>query len=260
VPSPGTGRPVATAAHRRAQPEDAEGAEGRPKGEAENRSDKQIRIFVTGTDTGVGKTVVTACLAQAARRWGTVLAVKPVASGVAPGTAGEDADLLAAAAGHDARCFAAFAAPVSPHRAARLESRGLPPTLLADLRLLAADTVLLEGVGGWRVPLGAGLWTADLALTCDTVVVVAADRLGVLSHTLLTVDAIRQAGLPVAGVVLNRGASPEDASRPFNLDDLRELLDVPVAPLDGLDASDPTAREQAGARLLRAIVGRDEPF
>jgi dethiobiotin synthase len=213
-----------------------------------------VKIFVTGTDTGVGKTVVTACLAQAARRAGAVLAVKPVASGVAPGTAGEDAELLGTAAGHAARCFAPFVTPVSPHRAARVEGRALPPSLLADVRALSAETVLLEGVGGWRVPLGDGLWTADLALTCDAVLIVAADRLGVLSHTLLTVDAVRQAGLPVAGVVLNRGAAVADAARPYNLDDLRDLLDVPVEPLDAIDPSDPAARELAGARLLRAVT------
>jgi len=212
------------------------------------------RIFLTGTDTGVGKTVVTACLAQALRAHGTVLAVKPVASGVPVGTAGDDAALLGAAAGHAPLCLAAFEAPVSPHRAARIEGRALPPTLLADVRGLAADHVLVEGVGGWRVPLGDGVWTADLARTCDAVLVVAADRLGVLSHTLLTVDAVRQAGLPVAGVVLNRGAAPADASRPFNLDDLRDLLDVRVIPLEALDPTDAVAREQAGERLVRGIV------
>ncbi len=217
------------------------------------------RIFVTGTDTGVGKTVATACLAQALRAHGTVIAVKPVASGVPAGTAGEDAALLGAAAGHDPMCFAAFATPVSPHRAARVEGRGLPPTLLADVRALAADRVLMEGVGGWRVPLGEGVWTHDLALTCDMVVVVAADRLGVLSHTLLTVDAVRHTGLPVAGVVLDRGAAPADAARPFNLDDLRDLLDVPVVPLEALDPGDPAARAQAGERLLRGIVGLGVP-
>jgi dethiobiotin synthetase len=217
------------------------------------------RIFVTGTDTGVGKTVATACLAQAARTRGTVLAVKPVASGVPAGTDGEDSVLLASAAGHAPWCAAAFVTPVSPHRAARIEGRGLPPALLADLSALAAETVLVEGVGGWRVPLGDGLWTADLARTCELVIVVAADRLGVLNHTLLTVDAVRTAGLPVAGVVLNRGAAPADASRPYNLDDLRDLLDVPVEVLDLLDPSDPGARERAGLRLLHGIVEPGAP-
>jgi dethiobiotin synthetase len=212
------------------------------------------RIFVTGTDTGVGKTVVTACLAQALAGRGTVRAVKPVASGVAAGTAGEDAELLGAAAGHAPLCLAAYATPVSPHRAARVEGRRLPPALLEDVRNIAADHVLVEGVGGWRVPLGDGVWTEDLARTCDTVVIVAADRLGVLSHTLLTADAVRRAGMPVAGVVLNRGAAGADASRPFNLDDLRELLDVPVVPLDPLDPTDAAARHEAGERLLRGIV------
>src|SRR5262245_23087922 len=141
-----------------------------------------MRWFVTGTDTDVGKTVVTACLAEAARDRGSVVAAKPVASGVAPGTAGDDASLIGAAAGHAPICFAAFAAPLSPHRAAALEGRAPPASLLDDVRALAADTVLVEGVGGWRVPLGGGWWNEDVARAADArVIVVAADRLGVLN-------------------------------------------------------------------------------
>jgi dethiobiotin synthase len=214
-----------------------------------------MRLFVTGTDTDVGKSVVTACLAQAARRTGTVVAAKPVASGVAPGTAGEDASLIAAAAGHAPVCFAAFAALLSPHRAARLEGRAPPGSLLDDVAALSGDTVLVEGVGGWRVPLGGGWWNEDVALAAGAqVVVVAADRLGVLNHTLLTIDAVRRAGLQVAAVVLNRGACAEDVSRAHNLDDLRELTGLPVAVLAPLDPGDEAARAEAGSQLWRAIV------
>jgi dethiobiotin synthetase len=214
-----------------------------------------MRLFVTGTDTDVGKSLVTACLAQAARDTGTVVAAKPVASGVEPGTVGDDAVLIATAAGHTPVCFVSFAAPLSPHRAARLEGRAPPSSLLDDVALLSADTVLVEGVGGWRVPLGGGWWNDDLArATGGQVVVVAADRLGVLNHTLLTVEAVRRSGLQVAGVVLNRGIAGEDASRAHNLDDLRELTGLPVVVLTRLDPGDEAARAEAGRTLWRGIV------
>lgn len=220
-----------------------------------------MRVFVTGTDTGVGKTLVTCCLARAARARGSVLAVKPVASGVDDGF-GDDAIRLGAAAGHPPLVYAAFSAPLSPHRAAALEGRSVPDDVCDRIARLEADTVLVEGVGGWRVPLRTGpnpLWVVDLArATWGSVVVVAADRLGTLNHTLLTVDAVRGAGLPVAGVALNRGAGPfdpEDRSRATNAQDLRELLDLPVAVVEAVDPSDDTALASAGAALWRAILG-----
>jgi len=216
-----------------------------------------VRLFITGTDTEVGKSMVTACLAASARATvgpGGVVAAKPVASGVEPGRAGDDAELIAAAAGHAPRVFATYQAPVSPHRAARLEGRPVDDAaLLAWLGDLQAPNVLVEGVGGWRVPVTETLHVVDLArAVAAPVLVVAADRLGVLNHTLLTVEAVRRDGLAVAGVVLNRGAgaNAEDASLPHNLDDLRELLDVPVAALDPLPDG-PAA--YPGGDLARAL-------
>lgn len=221
-----------------------------------------MRLFVTGTDTHVGKTVVTCCLARAAGATGTVLAAKPVASGVVPGTDGEDAAQIAHHAGHLPQVFAAYEAPLSPHRAALLEGRTLDARALRDwVSALDADTVIVEGVGGWRVPihLSAGprpsLWVADLArATGGPVVVVAADRLGVLNHALLTLEAVRADGFAVAAVVLNRGV-PEDASRRTNLEDLTALAGVPVVPLPHVDLGDAAAVREAGAALLRVIVG-----
>ena len=215
-----------------------------------------MRLFVTGTDTGVGKSVVTACLAEAARARGTVVACKPVASGVDDG-AGEDATLLGEAAGHPPLVYATFRAPVSPHRASREEGRVVPVSILGEIRRLQADTVLVEGVGGWRVPicLETGLWVEHLArATGGPVVVVAADRLGVLNHALLTVEAVRADGLEVAAVVLNGGAAPADASRASNRSDLAELLGLPVLAVPTIDPRDRAARAAVGADLLSAIV------
>lgn len=216
-----------------------------------------MRTFVTGTDTEVGKSVVTACLAQAARRSGTVIAAKPVASGVVPGTPGEDAALLGQAAGHSARILKTYEPPVSPHRAILDGGDPLDPGVLeAWIRDQRADTVLVEGVGGWRVPLQLEprIDVVDLARwTTGPVVVVAADRLGVLNHTALTLEAIRRDGFQVAGVVLNRipGHRPPASNRA----DLELLVDLPVAVLDPLDPSDPRARDRAGRILGRTLFG-----
>ncbi|HHO49405.1 MAG TPA: dethiobiotin synthase [Deltaproteobacteria bacterium] len=216
-----------------------------------------MRLFITGTDTGVGKTLITRALAAAARASGGVVAAKPVASGVPPGEPGEDAVRIAAAAGHPPLCLASFAAPVSPHRAALLEARTLPGDLLDRIAALRADTVLVEGVGGWAVPLSLEppLWVADLArATGGAVVVVADDRLGVINHTLLTVAAIQQAELPIAAVILNRrNRADPDASRASNLEDLSLLLDIPVVSMPTVDPDHDAEVTQLGGMLLRTI-------
>lgn len=211
------------------------------------------RCFVTGTDTDVGKTHVTAVLARAAGSRGTVLAAKPVASGGAHLGPGEDALRLAAAGGHAPLQFAGYRAPLSPHRAAALDGADLDvPGLLRWVNALRADTVLVEGAGGWRVPLAPGFDIADLAHAWGApVLVVAADRLGVLNHTRLTVDAVRARGCAVAGVVLNR-LNP-DASSAWNEADLRACLDVPVAVLPSVDLTDERATIALGLAIWAQI-------
>lgn len=216
------------------------------------------RWFVTGTDTEVGKSVATACLAQAARRWGSVCAAKPVASGVPPGEAGEDATLLADAAGHPPRVHLTLTAPLSPHRAALEEGRAVDPAaLMRFVEAQQAHTVLIEGVGGWRVPISLEppCEVRDLArATGGGVLIVAADRLGVLNHTLLTTQAVHSDGLSLRGVVLNRGLPGDGLARRYNLDDLERLLEVPVAVLDALDPTDPVARAAAGEALWARLA------
>lgn len=215
------------------------------------------RWFVTGTDTEIGKSAVTACLAAAAAEAGhRVLAAKPVASGVAPGTPGEDASLLALGAGHAPRVFATWEAPLSPHRAALLEGRLVGAAALeAWVRELEGECVLVEGVGGWRVPIGPGVEVTDLARwTGGRVIVVAGDRLGVLNHTRLTVDAVRADGHELAGVVLNRGIAATDLSRDTNLVDLRALLDVPVVVLGPTDLADRESMAHAGSALWQGLI------
>lgn len=220
-----------------------------------------MRRYVTGTDTGVGKSAATAALAAAARAAGRdVRAVKLVATGAPPGEPGEDATLIAAAAGHAPLVGATWAAPLSPHRAAALEARPLDvPALLRWLETIDGDPILIEGAGGWRVPFAAtGGDTFELRDVArrlpGDVLVVAADRLGVINHTRLTVEAVRADGLRVAAVILNRGVGdPADPARRTNLDDLRLLLDVPVLVLPTVDPTDRAALAAAGAALLDGI-------
>ena len=217
-----------------------------------------LRLCITGTDTDVGKSVVTAALAAGFRARGLrVVAAKPIASGVRPGTHGEDAERIAAAAGHPPLTWARFVRPVSPHRAQAEQGVALDP---ADLRRwlddLVGDVVLVEAAGGWRVPLfthPAGTFEAvHLARHLGgATLVVAANRLGVLNHTLLTVDAIRRDGLDVVGIALNQASPGSDESSATNLNDLRSLTDRRVAAVPHLAPIDPTI--PTGSQLVHDL-------
>ena len=217
-------------------------------------------IFVTGTDTDVGKTVTTACLAAAVAATGArVRALKPVASGVPDGEHGADAALLGYAAGHEPASFLSLRTPVSPHRAAALEGVTVDPdAVLAWIAANGGDVTLVEGAGGWHVPFAPTWRVSHLAAALEwPVLVVAADRLGCLNHTMLTVDAVRAAGLPVAAVVLT-GPAPGargDRSTSSNYADLLELLPgVSVARLPWLPNLDRGTLAEAGRALLRGDV------
>jgi dethiobiotin synthetase len=197
-------------------------------------------FFITGTDTGVGKTWFTCWLLRAwLARGHDAAAVKPLSTGDR-----RDAELLREA-GNEALSLDEinplhFREPAAPLVAARAENRGVDfPALNRQIGALRQrfSHFAVEGVGGWRVPLapayGVREWARDLGLP---VVVVARAGLGTLNHTLLTVDSIRDAGLTCAGVVLNPGpepASPDlDLARRTNLLLLRDLLLLPVFQLD----------------------------
>jgi dethiobiotin synthetase len=172
--------------------------------------------FVTGTDTGVGKTVVTAALLHALRARGVrVLPMKPIAAG-AELRGGEwinDDTLVLMAAAGAAPDLARDVTPIllreaiAPHIAAAREGRAitLEPVLAAHARLAGrADCVVVEGVGGFHVPLGPALDTVDLARALALpVVLVVGLRLGCLNHALLTAQAISAAGLRLAGWIGN---------------------------------------------------------
>lgn len=238
--------------------------------------------FITGTDTGVGKTVVTCQLVRAWRDQGLdVAAYKPVCSGAEyregaapaeprstgagqwpphPGPlthsgvltdsrtarGGEGAERIAAPARplpfwsdvealyaatnatfpRERLCPQTFLAPLSPPAAAALEGREVDETLLVEgYRWLAerADMVLVEGAGGFYSPISANWLNADLAAQIGwPVLIVAPNRLGTINQTLLTIEAIRQRGLTVAGVILNHNSETGDLSATTNAAEIQQ--------------------------------------
>ena len=194
-------------------------------------------LFVTGTDTGVGKTRVACALAAAlAARGLRVAAMKPVASGCLAhpeGWRSEDALALQAAANVSAPYAlvnpCALSEPVAPHLAAGPGGIPLPPLLEAFRELAArAEAVVVEGVGGFRVPLDEQRDTADLAAALGLpVVLVVGLRLGCLNHALLTAEAVAARGLDLAGWVANRPWPEPMAREAENVATLERLLPAP---------------------------------
>lgn len=176
-------------------------------------AEKISGIFVTGTDTGVGKTVVSAALALFLRRRGLEVGVcKPVETGVAdPSALGPDATLLKwAAASSDppeAICPCRLRAPLAPSMAASREGVRIAPSDLSDAVHTVSqgkDFVIVEGAGGLMVPINGGFLIADLAKNLGLpLLIVCRPGLGTINHTLLTVLAARGMEIPLAGFIVN---------------------------------------------------------
>ncbi|HEY9099950.1 MAG TPA: dethiobiotin synthase [Thiobacillus sp.] len=191
--------------------------------------------FVTGTDTGVGKTRVAVALIHALRAQGLrVAAMKPVSAGSHPGELNEDVVALLQAANVEADVSDvnpyAFAEPIAPHIAAQQAGVTIELSVIAKAysRLAAqADVVVVEGAGGWRVPLNEHEDMADLAQCLGLpVVLVVGLRLGCLNHAVLTADSILYRQVAWAGWVGNH-IDPEMAQQTANLAALRSRLPAP---------------------------------
>ncbi len=230
-------------------------------------------FFITGTDTGVGKTVVTCLLERSvaffsekgrsfSEKKTTLAAYKPACSGAVfrEGEAPAEplhADIVAgaerlgrslalptwpdieslyaatnAAFPRERICPQTFLAPLSPPAAAALEGREVDEALLvAGYRWLAerAEMVLVEGAGGFYSPISTNWLNADLAERIGLpVIIVAPNRLGTINHTLLTIEAIRQRGLTVAGVILNQLSETTDPSTKSNAGEIEARGKVSV--------------------------------
>lgn len=196
--------------------------------------------FVTGTDTGVGKTLVTAALLQAAQDRGqTAYALKPIAAGCDFGPEGprnDDALMLQrfsnVALSYQHINPIALAAAKAPHIAAMEEGRQLSAQRIEGFcrgtLTHRADWRFIEGAGGWRVPLNAHENLSDLPLRLQVpVILVVGMRLGCLNHALLTAEAIERDGLVLAGWVAN-SCTPEMPSLADNIATLETKLSAPL--------------------------------
>ncbi len=187
--------------------------------------------FITGTDTGVGKTWFSRLLVSALRENGLNAAgYKPVCCGDR-----DDAIALAEVSGGlsvEEINPIYLKAAVAPKIAAMLDnSRVNPGAIVAGFKQFEKrfDTVVIEGAGGWRVPLAEGYDMADLATDLGhPVIVVVANRLGALNHTILTVEDIRASGLEVAGLVLNHLQDELDTAAVTNKGVIEDLVEAPI--------------------------------
>lgn len=197
-------------------------------------------VFVTGTDTEIGKTVVSVLLIRAlVSRGFRVAGMKPVASGCVrtpEGLRNDDAVQLMAADNVDASYEQvnpyAFEPAIAPHIAAAEEGVAIgPDEICRQHRSLCgrADWVVVEGVGGWQVPLGDGFSVADLAVALGgPVVLVVGVRLGCINHALLSVESILQKGVRLSGWIANIPESGGDRIDE-NIETLTRLIHQPRA-------------------------------
>ena len=210
-------------------------------------------LFITGTNTDVGKTYITAMIARQLTNQGVNVGVyKPVCSGSTVGDDGveiwSDVIRLSEAVGNrfpaDWICPQRFFAALAPPAAANREGRTVDSEQLrTGLKRWegVVDTLLVEGVGGWLCPIAKGETVADLAVDIGfPILVVVGLELGAVSHTLLTLESIRRSGLSIAGIVLNHHRGDGDA-------------EVSLATESGI-------REQSGVPILATVFHADDDF
>lgn len=190
-----------------------------------------MSLFVTGTDTGSGKTHVTRLILEALRNAGiAAVGYKPVACGDR-----DDAVILSHASGGlplDDVNPIHLKTPVAPYVAGLIENRQITPEeLVSGYQKLAAahPMVIVEGVGGWEVPIAPNYRVSDLAKDLGLpVVLVAGNRLGALNHILLSVEAIRAKGLRCLGIILNQLDDELDTAMITNKGVLEDLTGLPL--------------------------------
>lgn len=194
--------------------------------------------FVAGTDTDCGKTFVASALLYLAKQSGSTLGVKPIASGCELTELGlRNSDALSLIAQSTLKLTYqqvnpyAFAPAVAPHIAAQMSDQSLSTTAIADhlkqLPFAAADFALVEGAGGWRLPLGEGAFLSAVVKQLSLpVILVVGVKLGCLNHALLTQEAMLADGVHIAGWVANM-LDPEMSVPAENLASLKALMTSP---------------------------------
>jgi len=226
-------------------------------------------LFITGADTGVGKTIVTAGLVRLARVMGLdAVAVKPVETGCLVKNGElfpEDGHFLWEACHRsitlDECCPFRFVFPAAPYRAAAVVGSQLFPNEIRDhINELAkrADITIVEGAGGLMVPIHDGYLMIDLIAELGfPVLLVSRSKLGTLNHTMLSIDSLRHLGVPVAGIVVSFADSQSGPEEEFVVSDLKRLL--PDIPVYGLDHLSKAIRSDADriATHIEAIIPKD---
>ena len=217
-------------------------------------------FFITGTDTEIGKTFVTCTLLHAVRATGlTALGMKPVAAGaemLKGEFINEDAARLRAAGSFDPGLALlnpfCIASPIAPHIAAAEEGVVIEPGKIREAFAALsreADVVLVEGVGGFRVPLGEDYDTADLARDLGLpVILVVGMRLGCINHALLTAEAIAARGLTLAGWVANQ-IDPAMLRFEQNLEALTRRMPAPLLGIVPFQPDGNAATAASGLKL-----------
>lgn len=196
-------------------------------------------FFITGTDTDVGKTVVTACLTTLFKSQGVGI-MKPIETGVDPNcssTANSDTKFLMEVSGtNDAEeevCPLRLKTPASPYQASQIAGTSIQPsTILKQFKVLQSrhNMMLVEGVGGLLVPITTRYNVADLAREIGLpLIIVSRVRVGTLNHTLLTINAARQHGLIIKGIILNKQENGDlDKVEEQQGKLIEELSDTPI--------------------------------
>jgi len=217
-------------------------------------------LFVTGTDTGVGKTVVGCALVEALRRRRVDVGVmKPIETGVGPQGPLDAISLAESAQTSDELalvCPERFALPAAPSAAAAAEGRRVDlDAIRAAFDALAArhERMVVEGAGGLLVPIRDAYTMADLARDFALpLLVVTRAALGTINHTQLTLEVAGHRGLPVAGVVISHGPRPISTPDAKNLEALRAALgDLLVGEIPTLDPSAPVPRGALDLNRIR---------
>lgn len=186
------------------------------------------RLFITGTDTGIGKTLVSAILTLGLRAtyW------KPIQTGTEEGT---DTKWLKTATQLPQHHFFpetyAYKAPLSPHIAAEMEAEAIDIKRCTLPKLSQSTPLIVEGAGGVLVPINSNALMVDLIAQIGLpALVVARSTLGTINHTLLTLEALRSRGIPIAGVVCNGPLNPENKLSIETYGRVRVLAEIPLLP------------------------------
>ena len=224
---------------------------------------KHKGIFITGTDTGVGKTLIAGAIAKVFSQKGKKIGVfKPVATGCKKSLVSEDAQFLSRCANSklalDVINPVTFEIPASPFICEKAENKKVDPKKIsAAYKQICqkSDFVIVEGIGGIKVPITDRIDVLGLAKAFKlSVVIVARSKLGTINHTLLTIDAIRRAGLSLAGVVINGyDEKTKDFAEKTNAKIIKKLGKVKILAVVPFDDKTNVKKFIIGQKVLKSL-------